>query len=295
MVILQELFDRPILESADLDPGIDENHGSLVFRVRTSTEEVVARSFRLNQLTGPFWGNLHNLFGINPMSAAEVAPIHTLLQSTGSILVPKLLRVGNAADREWIVVELMQGHPISDFSHLSDQGLVDFGRSLGRIHSQSFDWLGNPSGSVRFSPTAFSERLVQLFQTSLDRYPDDPRLSEWIAPMSAAAAQLPPPDAGVLIMPDISPYQFLQDKGQLVAMVDIDAYAVGPRELDFINLEYWFDQRSADLFCQGYGEILPLPQLHTVRAVYRYLCRILTIRTDIDYVERWMSWPELFF
>lgn len=294
MVALQELFDQPILELVDLDPGVDENHGSLVFRVCTVTEEVVARSFRLNQLTGPFWGNLHKLFGINPLCAAEITPIHTLLQAISPIAVPQVLKVGHAADREWLVVELMQGYPIADFGQLSDRGLVDFGRSLGHIHSRSFDWVGNPSGSVHLAPSTFPERLVTLFRTSLDCYPDDPGLSEWMDPMCAAAVQLPPPEANVLIMPDIAPYQFLQHNGQLVALIDIDAYAIGPRELDFICLEYWLDQRSANLFAQGYREILPLPQLERVRPVYRYLCRLLTIRSDLDYLQRWMSWPERF-
>lgn len=290
---LQELFDRPILEQDELDPGV-EDHGSLVVRVRTSREHVIVRAFRRDAVEGPFWGNLQTLFGVNPLVASEVVPIHSLLAAISPIPVPRVLRVGTAEDREWLVVQLMQGSPLKDFNDLSDDGLIEFGRNLGSIHMRRFDMLGNPSGSVRFPLSEFHRRLAETFRHSADSYPEGKRLSGMVDDMCAAATELPPPIEGALVMPDIFSGQFLQRERRIVAMIDVDAYVVGPRELDFICLEFFIDGRAGALISQGYSEICPLPRLDQVRPVYRYFFRLLTmIPTDLD-VEEWMTWPESF-
>ena len=290
---LQELFDRPILEQDELDPGF-EDHGSLVFRVRTSREHVIARAFRRDAVEGSFWGNIQTLFGANPLAASEVVPIHSLLAAISPIPVPSVLRVGTADDREWLVVQLMQGSPLKNFDDLSDDGLIEFGRNLGSIHMRRFDSLGNPSGSVRFPPSEFPRRLANVFRHSVDTYPEDARLSRLVDDMCAAATELPPPNEGALVMLDIFPGQFLQKEHRIVAMIDVDAYVVGPRELDFICLEFFIDDRAGTLISRGYNEIRSLPRLDQVRLVYRYFFRLLTmIGTDLD-VEDWMTWPKSF-
>ena len=72
--------------------------------------------------------------------------------------------------------------------------------------------------------------------------------------MCAAAAELMPPTEGALVLADIFPPQFLHEDGRIVAMIDIDAYVVGPRELDFVCLEYFVDERAAQLIAGGYRE-----------------------------------------
>lgn len=290
---LQELFDLPILEQYELDPGV-EDHGSLVFRIRTSREHVIARAFRRDTVEGPFWGNLQTLFGVNPMVASEVVPIHSLLAAISPIPVPRVVRVGAVEGREWLVVQLMPGSPLKNFHDLSDDGLIELGHNLGIVHNRRFDTLGNPSGSFRFPPSEFPWRLANAFRRSINTYPDDTRLSGMVDDMCAAAIELPPPVEGALVMPDIFPGQFLQQESRIAAMIDVDAYVVGPRELDFICLEFFVDGRASGLISQGYREIGPLPRLDQVRPVYRYLFRLLTmIPTHLD-IENWATWPEAF-
>lgn len=75
---LQELFDAPILEQVELDPGFAD-HGSSVFRVRIADEHVVARLFRAAQASGPFWGSLRGLFATDPLAASEAVAGYGLL------------------------------------------------------------------------------------------------------------------------------------------------------------------------------------------------------------------------
>jgi hypothetical protein len=83
------------------------------------------------------------------------------------------------------------------------------------------------------------------------------------------------------------------DQGRLSAIVDVEAYVVGPRELDFIGLEYVLNPKAAGSFIRGYTEILDLPDLTRVRAVYRYLYRLLGVQGAVD-LDRWLARPPLF-
>jgi aminoglycoside phosphotransferase (APT) family kinase protein len=112
--------------------------------------------------------------------------------------------------------------------------------------------------------------------------------------MCAAAGELTPPTEGALVLADIFPPQFLHEDGRVVAMIDIDAYVVGPRELDFVCLEYFVDEHSAALIARGYREVSQLPAIEPVRRVYRYFFWLLTMNPmALDY-DRWTTWPAAF-
>jgi hypothetical protein len=286
---LRSLFDSEILEQERLVVGFEEP-GSDVIRVRTEREHVVARAFRLDVVSGPFWGGLQTLFAIDPLSTCEVAEIHAALRGTASPLaVPAFLRSGRIEGREWVVVELMGGRALMDFGALSDDGLVELGRCLAAIHSPRFDALGTVSGSTRVALGDFYPRLAAMFHEARA----DRRLGAICDRMATSARRLAPPAAGALVLPDIAPWQFLERDGRAVALVDLDAYVVGPRELDLVFLEYFVDDRCGRLIEQGYRELLALPALDAVRPVYRLLGYLLTILPGIE-LDVWMAWPQRF-
>lgn len=289
---LQPLFDQPILEQDEFLLDY-EDRGSRVIRVRTSREHVVARTFRLNAPEGPFWGTLHALFGANPLVTAELATVHTCLGAVSPIPVPTLLRHGRAENRGWAVVELMPGSPLQDFADLTDAGLTELGRNLAAIHTHRYAALGSLSGSCSFQPDTFPERLVSVFRRAVPDHPDGKPVADMLEDMCLAASALPPPRTGVPAMPDLGPSQFLQHEGRVTAVVDIDAYVAGPPELDFVCLEFFTDERAASLIARGYGELLRPPPIASVRQVYRYLFRLLTVGQDVDLVAH-MSWPDYF-
>ena len=287
---LQQLFAERILELEELHPGFDD-HGSSVFRVRTAREDVVVRAFRADDLADPFWGCLNALFGIDPLVESEAVAIYALLAAASPIRVPLLKRTGIVDGRVWLVVEHMRGTPLARFDELSDGGLVAFGSSLAHIHRRRFDTLGNPSGSMRYPPAEFPRRLAEVIRRHAAV--DAPHAGV-VDEMCAAAAELPPPAEGALVLGDIFPPQFLHADGAVVALIDIDAYVVGPRELDFVCLEYFVDERAAALIARGYRDVGPLPSLEQVRRVYRFFFWVLTMNPGaLDY-DRWMTWPTAF-
>jgi hypothetical protein len=287
---LQELFDDPILELAELDPGFAD-HGSSVFEVRTAREHVIARSFRSAGAGGSFWSTLRALFGIDPRVASEAVPIYELLSEISPIPVPGLRRVGTASGRAWLVVELMTGAPLTSFAELSGDGLRELGRGLATIHRRRFDTLGSPSGSLRYPPEDFPRRLAKLVRTAAGAGLIDAALA---GEMCAAAGELPPPAAGALVLPDIFPPQFLARDGRVTAIVDVDAYVVGPRELDLVGLELFLDEVTAAHVARGYREIAELPALESVRRVYRYFLWVLDMNPTVLDVDGFVDRPAPF-
>ncbi len=291
---LQKLFTAPIVEQNYLDPGYS-GHSSDVWHITTAQEEVVVRVVRQQgELDGPFWQGCAFLFGLDPRNIFDLEPINALLASVCPISVPQVLRKGITDNGPYVIVEYMPGFPLDNFSSLSEAALEELGLALARIHTRRFDYFGHATGRVCSPLATFQTRLVETMTMLVEQfYQDNVQIRDALPLFCEDALCLPPLEDGALIMVDMDPTQFLTDGERLSALVDTEAYAIGPRELDFIALEYVFAPREASALARGYNTILPVPDLSVVRSVYRYLYRLIGIQKRMP-LETWMSWPVLF-
>ncbi len=290
---LQALFASPIVEQVYLDPGYS-GHASDVWRVTTTQEAVIVRAVREGKVSGPFWQGCQSLFGINPRHIFDLARLNAVLARLSPIPVPQVLRKGVLAGRAWVVVEHMPGVMLTDFSSLPEDAMESLGQTLARIHSSRMGYYGQPTGRVQHDLATFPTRLVETMRMLVEQfYLGDAQITEWLEPLCKTALMLPAPEAGALIMVDMDPTQFLTDGRRLTALVDTEAYAVGPRELDFIALEYLLTQQEVEALARGYNAIQPLPELSAVRPVYRYLYRLLEAQGRME-LAAWMAYPARF-
>ena len=207
---LQSLFEEPILEQTYLDPGYS-GHASDVWRVRTAAEEVVVRASRVgSDQTGgtlfEFWWGSHHLFGIDPRRVFDLEPLNALLNQVSPIPAPRVLRKGRIDGRAFVVVERMPGEALKGFRDKPAALLEGFGAALARIHSLRFRECGNPSGSFRFPLAEFPARLVETMRLLVEKeYRGQRRIRAEMEPMCHAAALLPPPEAGALVLRTSAP------------------------------------------------------------------------------------------
>lgn len=94
-------------------------------------------------------------------------------------------------------------------------------------------------------------------------------------------------------MPDLRWDQFLTKKERLFALTDLDAIVYGPREMEWVLLEYLLTPSQAEVFLKEYTQFLPVPDLTEVRDVYRTLLYMMNVLGSTDY-EAWMKQPKLF-
>jgi hypothetical protein len=297
---LQNFFVEPILEAAHCDPGYTD-HATDVWRVRTSSQTVALRLSEYNSWHGPFWDGLRRLFKWRPVTPGRVTKRNRFLSHAGGLPVPNLLSHGHFKEPlrnrslSYLIMEWLPGQRCDTFAELSEVGLESYGIHLARLHSHVLPQVRVLAGAQSCLPETFgakvSETLTWLVHTYFQY---DPGLTALLPGMYRQALGLHPTRC-VPVLVDLDPSQYLHNgTGELCALIDTDAYVIGPRELDFIALEYVLTAAQGAAFTRGYSTLLPLPNLHYVRTVYRYLYRLMEVFPGNFSPDEWLTYPGIF-
>jgi hypothetical protein len=295
MINFQDIFPRErIISIKELSPGYDD-HASDVWRVKTEKREVIVRASGIENVkcTGAFFKSLNILFGIDPTNVFAMEAINNTLSGLNAFVYPKILEK-HKIDREYAVVELLQGATLDSFVVLSDNELRKFGSNLAKIHSYKMNYWGNPVGTFMIGIDNVNNHVIRSMKEIVNEfYLDNYKIVNYLPQMEQILCKIPAPEYSSFVLVDIDPSQFLSANGVITGLVDTEAYVIAPRELDFIALEYVLDRRSAELISEGYEAVLSIPDLKSVRTVYRYLYRLIEIQGDDD-IDDWLSRPTLF-
>lgn len=286
--------NRPIVEARALDPGYS-GHGSDVWLVRTAAGELIVRSSRLREEPDrEFWWGLKALFGVDPRNMDHFEAALKLLSGLPDIPVPRVLAREQADGREYLAVERMRGAMLTTFIGQPDELLRRFGVWLARVHKLEANGYGDLAGTGREPKERFHGQLAKIMRAMVEReHPDDPAMREWLTAALDELRRLPAPETCCPVLVDLGPGQFLAEDGKITALVDVEAYVLAPRELDFVNLEYELDARAAEAFLEGYTSVLDVPDLSRCRTAYRLFCRLMGVKGSVD-IRRWMAQPVLF-
>ncbi len=148
------------------------------------------------------------------------------------------------------------------------------GLFIGYLHSIPFDTYGlYPPSAITQEKNNFKSEMLDCMSEMIRIYwKDDKILRKEFVQMYEADIS---PSSYSLIMPDISANQFVysENLSRINAMVDFDAYVIGPQEWELCILELCLQDGKA--FKQGYETWKKLPDISAVRSFYRffsYLC-----------------------
>ncbi len=294
MMKIQKLFKEKILNIKELSPGY-ENHASEVWLVKTKDEEVIVRTSKSNGLEeeGPFWKGCHHVFGLNPTNVHALETVNNILYNMSCIKVPKILRKG-FIDKEYLVLEKLEGYPLKTFMNQPKELLYHFGVGLAQIHCIKMNDVGNPLGTFRIELNQFHNHLINALKKMVNEsYLDNEKILSKLPQIIKILSEMKHPQSSSYILVDMDPTQFLTNGKMITGLVDTEAYVKGPRELDLIALEYVLDKESAHYFIQGYQSILDIPDLTICRMPYRYLYRLIEIQGRED-LDDWLNHPTFF-
>lgn len=292
--MLQQLFASPILSVQTLHPGY-EDHASDVFLVKTAFEEVIVRSSKMTEEpNNDFWWGCKNLFGIDPRNVHQLETVHTLLQEHTNLPIPTILEKHILNGREFVVVEKLVGNTVQSFIGQPDSILFSLGKGLAEIHKFKADYIGNVSGSFQVTLDEFQSHILNVSKELVNMFHSENESFQNAFPtFEQQLSSLPAPMEATLVLIDMDPTQFLSDGATITGLVDTEAYAVAPREFDFIGLEYVLTEKEARAFKSGYETIMPIPPLEKCRSPYRYLYRLLSVQGSVE-LEKWLSHPSYF-
>jgi len=291
---LKQIFPEPIEQITYLDPGYS-GHASDVWLVKTTSREYVVRTSRWTEPPSrEFWWGCHDLFGIDPRRMQHFAANAAMLSSIADIPAPRVHAHPVIEGKEYLVVEKMNGEVCRSFVGQPDPLLHQFGVWLARVHMQRYDYFGNLANTQNEPKPLFHARLSQTIRQLVERdYANDRKIVAQLDDIVLELSALPVPDHFCPIFIDLDPSQFLIQNGRLSAVVDVEAFAVGPREFDFIGLEYVLDETAAAPFLKGYSTILDPPDISMYRKAYRYFYRLLGVQGTVD-LDRWFAQRPLF-
>ncbi|GAF08570.1 hypothetical protein [Paenibacillus pini] len=214
------------------------------------------------------------------------------LAAISPIPIPQVLRKAIIEDVEFVVVNKMEGNQ-RQFIDCSPSILESFGKDLAIIHSRRFNECGNMGGAFRYPVTEFNKRLTQVLSEITHRYDTDLQELSKYDEILQGLLELPDPSDASYVMVDFDARQFLFSDDKITAIVDTEAYVIGPRELDLIPLECSLDLERAIAFRRGYESIDAFPILHEIRRPYRYFFALLQVKGPMDYIQ-WMNTPHYF-
>ncbi|RWS44294.1 nitrate reductase [Bacillus mycoides] len=292
--MLQQLFTSPILSAQALHPGY-EDHASDVFLVKTEAEEVIVRSSKMTEEpNNDFWWGCKNLFGIDPRNVHHLETIHSLLQKHTNLPIPTVLQKHILNGRQYVVTEKLKGKTLQSFIGQPASILFSLGKGLAEIHMYKANFIGNPSGTFQISREEFKSHILKVSQNLVNIfYSDNECIHNAFHTFESQLSSLPAPKESTLVLIDMDPTQFLSDGQSITGLVDTEAYAIAPREFDFIGLEYVLTDKEARAFKQGYETIMPIPRLEKCRQPYRYLYRLLSVQGSVE-LKKWLHHPSYF-
>ncbi len=281
----------PELHHAQRLPAMFEDSTHQLWRCDTTGGAMMLKVCQQSMFeTSGCWQVIDNLFGLYlPRHLANINHIQDTLEQQGLIPLPELISWSGESETfpAYILTRFVDGVML-ERSHLNDNTIARFAAHIASLHQVEYPMWGDLCQPEREAKT-WSEAVRQTLLSQADF---NSISSSWL---NLALSELEQIEQSTFapIMLDNRWDQYLFEENRIKALVDIDAFVAGPRELELVLLEYQLDSRQAALFAEVYSESLPMPDLSEVRLSYRLLLFLMNALGESD-LEKWMLAPERF-
>lgn len=279
----------PVVRAALSLPALYEDSTHRLWRLATEDGPLVLKVCGIRgEPVQAFWQGMKILFDVDlPAQIGSHDRLHTALAGWTGLAIPEVVAAGSAEDGYpgFLLTRELPGRMVQQ----SDAGMAcALGHHLGRLHSRGHEHWGPLLAETNRAedwPRHLAKTLASLAeQRGISRSAVDEVLLQ--AKRCRVSEFVP-------VMPDLRWDQFLEDGGRLSALVDLDAFVRGPRELDLVVLEYLLDPSQQKPFRQAYASHRALPDLAAVRQPYRLLLYLLNVLGESD-LGSWMQAPRRF-
>jgi hypothetical protein len=276
----------PTLHEAERLPAMFEDSTHQLWRCETSDGPMMLKicQQRMQDKSG-CWQIIENLFGrYLPRDLANIDAIQSTIEQHGRIPLPELVSWAGTSELfpAYILTRFVDGNMLEAL-HLNETIITQFATHIAQLHQLEYPYWGDLSQPQR-EAKRWSEALQQ---TLLDQAVISNINQDWLVQALAQLEQLEPATF-TPIMLDNRWDQYLFESDRISALVDIDAFVAGPRELELVLLEYQLDNRQAALFCEIYNQYLPMPDLSKSRLSYRLLLFLMNALGETD-IDKWMQ------
>ena len=233
-----------------------------------------------------FWKGLNVLFKKTIVdSIYSQKALSVFLQALHNITVPDVVKVdptnNNPLKKPYVIMTKVEGAPVLPESNEAEEIAKNkdiayqLGLFLSKVHAQSFDYFGNPSGEG-WALTEFPNKLASTIKilAASEKALSHPKIRTLLPHYLSLASNHPPLERTGIIMLDLWPIQFLLGQNTLAALIDLESYVVGPIGLELTLIEFWLGNLRT--FKQGYmSEGAQWPNFEEQRDLYRFFLYLL--------------------
>lgn len=273
------------LAVTELNAG-DSSRASHVWRVDLPHgPEIYRRSWWTSPEVSAFMLGLSRLFGVDPRDLQTTADTYRFWRGLNVWAVPEPLGLTEFQGDPALRMEFIPGEPAQDFN---DVDVTALGRQVARVHAHQAAHFGDVLGRQQTPLSEFYARAFQVVREVAPKYQPTNWQPHWDE-VEAAFKSAPTPSAAVPMLLDWNGSQFVWRDGQPYALVDVEASALAPIELELCFWEVLLERRRVRQFAAGYSEIRPLPDLK----LHRQACRLILLAMESEGSPPLLNWLRL--
>lgn len=238
----------------------------------------------------PFWKAMHSLFAFDFVeNIGRYTAVYQKINEMTFLDVPRIIAAASGSHKQsgFLLTEFVSGEVIES-AQVDVDYIEQLARHVAALHQQTEDFFGPlfaPQLSLDLWGSTLSETLTVLGGA---QNIDSVILDKVLMQVSSIRVE-----AFYPIMPDLRWDQFLVTGSGELSLIDLDAMVWGPRELELVLIEYLLDQSQLNIFKAVYTQSHLMPDLDSVRDIYRLLLFIMNVLGQAD-LERWMGHPVRF-
>ncbi len=237
----------------------------------------------------PFWQIMKKLFGVNLQDDIQYfEKLYGHISSLTSLKIPVLIKAESYSQQgAYILTSEVQG-TVPDNSNISTGMVEQLAQHLSSLHNDQHDSWGLIHQPL-FKSRDWQQRLSDTLEKSAYKWGgDQTKYKSYLASALDACSHINVNEF-VHLMPDLRWDQFLitKDNEELI-LLDLDAFVIAPRELDFVLLEYLLDQQQFECFIAVYSKHHDIPDLKYARSAYRLLLFFMQV-LGVQDIDKWMK------
>jgi hypothetical protein len=275
---LPKLLAKPIAMPSKFD---DSTHN--IWHCQTADGEMVLKV--CNQLAikqSTFWLGLNHLFAADfPNNLAYIERTHHLLGQNGALPVPKFVAT---APNRFVLTRYLAGHDLNT-GQISEAQVVALANHIAHLHQPTYaQW-----GSLH-APTFATPDWGNRLHTTLCYLVTQRGLSmtESLIEKILSEAKYIQESIFVAMMLDLRWDQLRSLENGDLALIDLDAFVIAPKNLDLVLLQYLLTPAQWLLFKTQYCQVHTWPDYTLQKPSYQLLLFLMNILGETN-LTRWMG------
>ena len=230
-----------------------------------------------------FWQGLNHLFLADfPNSLAQIDRIHDLLAKQGCFAIPEY--VASSRGR-FVLSRFIAGVDVSS-AQVTDDMVLQLAKHIAQLHQHTQPTWGNLH-TPAYKAREWNNRL-QATLTALSAQDDVTIGKSLLTAVLAQANTINETDFAPMML-DLRWDQFRTvAQSNELALIDLDAFVIGPRSLELVLLEYVLTPQQFSLFKSIYTEKNDWPDYSAQKASYQLLLFLMQVLGETD-LASWMK------